>query len=105
MKALCDRICTEDIQFPDGSGVSLPGQHFIQSLTCRDPSLRLTAEQALEHPWIADPFLLGIDEHLEAMSGVSVHLTETGELVVDDEQRMLDEEERAKFIATSPSDT
>mmetsp|Transcript_26730 Transcript_26730/g.58110 ORF Transcript_26730/g.58110 Transcript_26730/m.58110 type:complete len:521 (-) Transcript_26730:117-1679(-) len=45
--------------------VSKKGQHFVESLLVVDPKTRLTAEEALKHPWIAEREQLG-DAALDA---------------------------------------
>eukprot|EP00931_Biecheleriopsis_adriatica_P022025 TRINITY_DN14257_c0_g1_i1.p1 TRINITY_DN14257_c0_g1~~TRINITY_DN14257_c0_g1_i1.p1 ORF type:complete len:578 (+),score=123.03 TRINITY_DN14257_c0_g1_i1:164-1897(+) len=41
--------------------ISSEGQDFVRKLLVVNPDDRMTAEQALSHPWIADPGVSGID--------------------------------------------
>ena len=47
--------CSSDynyLSFQPWGEVSTAAKHFIQSLICKDAKVRLTAEEALLHPWI-----------------------------------------------------
>ena len=56
-QALRDQIIDADPAFvsPFWDDVSGLAQDFVQCLLCRHPEDRLTAEQALQHPWITNP--------------------------------------------------
>lgn len=49
------RICAGEFEFPDEywSGVSDLAKDFVAQLLVLDPKARLTAAQALAHPWLA----------------------------------------------------
>ena len=49
---LCDDL---DFDPRDWSGVSEEAVELIKSLLQRDPKQRLTADQALHHPWVSPP--------------------------------------------------
>ena len=59
-----------DIRFdgPSWEGVSPEAVDFVNRLLDRDYNTRLTAEQALQHPWIADLFGGSETEHSGACS-------------------------------------
>lgn len=45
--------CQYDFPDPEWSGISEQAKDFIRSLLVADPKARLTAEQAVEHPWLS----------------------------------------------------
>ena len=44
----------DDLTFPADIPISAQCKHFITSLLCRDPTVRLTASEAIEHVWIVN---------------------------------------------------
>jgi len=47
-----EKIRNLDYTWDDSLGISNLAKHFVQSLLVKNPSKRLTAQQALQHPWI-----------------------------------------------------
>jgi serine/threonine protein kinase len=56
------RIHKADYSFPTTERNHVPryAKQLISSLIHMDPTIRLTAEEALEHPWFADPVVLPV---------------------------------------------
>lgn len=50
---LYEKIRNVDYGWPDGCLVSKEARHLIQNLLEKDPDRRYTAQQALDHPWVA----------------------------------------------------
>ena len=46
------KIITQDVKWPPGIELTGECQDFIESLLDKDPELRLTADEALGHPWL-----------------------------------------------------
>jgi serine/threonine protein kinase len=53
---LKDKICNANFEFPHKpwSSISEEAKDFIHRLLMVNPTARLTAEQALKHPWIVN---------------------------------------------------
>ena len=56
-QAVYERISKGSYTFEtkDWASISGPAKHFISSLLHVDPDVRMTAEEALQHPWLAFP--------------------------------------------------
>jgi len=51
--ALCNRICEGKFSYPRNVPISEDAKDFISSLLQSDPAVRLTATEALSHPWLS----------------------------------------------------
>lgn len=66
-------ILGADISFegPEWGAISAEAADFVSRLLDRDYNTRLTAEQALQHPWIADLFCMESGHSGEADAALS----------------------------------
>jgi len=69
-----DSVRRGKYNFPaeDWSGVSLEAMHFIRRLLQVDPRKRMTAKEALDHPWIRRHVNIDTDEVIDAVNAKEV---------------------------------
>lgn len=70
-RPLLPLIIKADYSFPYYIEISRPAKQLISNLLHTDPTVRLTAEEALEHPWFA-PRLANSDLNVSFSSGLSL---------------------------------
>ena len=56
VESICNKIAFQEPSYDDWDHLSKESKDFVKNLLIKNPSERMTPEQALKHPWINNEF-------------------------------------------------
>ena len=99
--SLFDAILSGEYSWPEDKQFSNMSVHFVSMLLRIEPEMRMSANEAIKHPWISK-YKNSLDR--ESPKGVNYQVSENTEIQVTN-QELLDPITNNKFIIITPNDT